>query len=114
MGYITSESRYSFSEQHEDTSGKIVLSARNPYRFEERSDNIFHLAGSGDTWYTLAERYYGHISDRAGGLWWVICDYQVPPVVDPTLAIRPGIEIVLPPPVVVASEILAAQKDLFQ
>jgi len=112
--YLSSESRLRSTSTYLDASGRLTLLERQPFRYEDREENIFHVSAVTDAWWTIAEQYYGHISDRACGLWWVVFDYQTPAIVDPTLRIRPNSLIVLPSPAVVVGEILGAAPLLFQ
>jgi len=114
VAYLSSESRYRQSSTYLSDSGRLVLLERQPWRFEDREDNLFHVSSVADAWWTIAEQYYGHISDRACGLWWVVFDYQTPALVDPTLKIRPNTLIVLPSPGVVVGEVQGAQALLYQ
>lgn len=107
----SSQSRYRACAELHDTAGRTYLADRVPLRYAGRDDDIIHQAGAADTWWGLAERYYGGISERACGLWWVICDYQPQPVVDPTLAIPPGTEIVVPSASTVANEVLGVSRE---
>jgi hypothetical protein len=113
MGLITTESRYANLDTLTDASGNLVLEDRVPRRFEARDDNLFHVSADGDTWDSLADRYYSHISERACGLFWVVMDYQDPPVVDPTLTIRPNTVIAIPSPQMVVTEILSVAEDVY-
>lgn len=105
------QSRYIGLTQVTDDAGRIFLDDREPFGYVERTDNIVHTAAMGDTWFNLALRYYRDISLRADGLWWVICDFQPQPVVDPTLAIPPGTKVYLPSPLVVQSEVLGVVRE---
>ena len=90
------ESWYARSDQITDPSGRLLLAEHVPFRFRERDDNLFLIVGEGATWAELAEAHYEHISTRACGLYRALLDYQVPPVVDPTLSIRPGSIVIIP------------------
>jgi nucleoid-associated protein YgaU len=109
----SNESRYSVAAQFTAADGRLVMADRTPFRFSDREDNIIHQVTIGDTWWGLAERYYNDISERACGLWWVICDYQPQPIVDPTRTVTPGSELVIPSPVTVQNEILNVEWDRY-
>jgi hypothetical protein len=113
MGLLTNESRYANSDTVTDPSGRLMLSEREPFRFRESDDNIYLRIGEGMTWWDIAERLYAHVSDRACGLYWALLDYQITPVVDPTLQVRPGTVIVAPSPQVLVTEILAQDLEVF-
>ena len=103
---VVDESRYQHTETWSDSDGRLLTTDRNPVRFRERDDNIIHVAAEGDSWFSLAQLYYDDISDRACGLFWVIMDYQPTPVIDPTLAIRPRTQVVVPSPLFVLNVVL--------
>lgn len=107
------ESRYFAAEEYTAWNGTILLSEAVPFRYVERDDNIVHQAVEGDSWFTLAEMYYWMLSHRAAGLYWIGCDFQPEPVVDPTLAIQGGKTIILPSASVVRSEILGLRPEEF-
>lgn len=109
----TYESRYSTVEQFTDRLENLVLAERVPFRYEPRDDNIVHTSGEGDSWFHLAQQYYVDISNRACGLWWIICDFQPQPIVDPTIKLSPGQQIIIPAPSLVAAEILGVQPEEF-
>lgn len=107
------ESRYYASEVYQAWNGAYLLTEYEPFRYADREDNIVHSAVEGDSWFTLAEKYYWMISTRACGLWWIICDFQPEPVVDPTLRIPAGKTIILPGPATVRDEILSLRAEVF-
>lgn len=78
-----------------DKVGTIYLTDRVPFRYRVLPDNINHVVGAGDSWWTLAGKYYVGIP-RPSGLWWVITDFQPKPVFDPTIQLAPGQVIVVP------------------
>lgn len=107
------DSRYVNVEHLADTAGRIYTADRIPFRFTQRDDSILHIAQAGESWWGLAQKYYFEISDRPSGLWWVICDFQPQPVVDPTLIIQPGSEVVVPSAFTVRNEILAVATEVY-
>lgn len=113
MANLVSQSRYQLADQIPDPSGRLLLQEREPFRFRRRDDNIFVEVGEGMTLQDVAEALYWYISDRACGLWWVLVDYQDPPIVDPTLLLRPGSVIVAPSNLVVVTEILLQPREVF-
>lgn len=101
----TYESRYLTAEAI--LSGDVLfLDDRVPYRYRSRDDTVLHTAAEGESWATIAQKYYTGISSRACGLWWVIAEFQPQPVVDPTLAIAAGRVIHVPSPLVVQTDVL--------
>lgn len=88
-------SRYRYSYEYEDDDGKGYLADYEPFGYVDESDNRFHVARDGDTWWGLAHIYFQGIS-RMSGLWWAIVDFQPEAVIDPTVAIPAGKTIVIP------------------
>ncbi len=86
-------SRYSrdlFCTGQLDAAGNLFLSEREPFRYVDRPDNVEHVASAGDTWASLADRYFPDVPDAASLLWGAVADFQPVPAVDPTVAIVPG------------------------
>ena len=100
------QSRYVGVAQETDADGIMYLDDREPFTYREKADTIVHVAREGDTWERLAQLYYSGISERASGLWWVICEFQPQIVVDPTLAIPNGSLVYVPSMLVAQTEIL--------
>jgi hypothetical protein len=113
MADLVNQSRYQLAEQITDPAGRLLTEEREPFRFQRRDDNIFVQIGEGVTLQDLAEALYWPITERACGLWWVLADYQDPPIVDPTLRLRPGAVVVAPSSVVVVTEILLQRREVF-
>ena len=88
-------SRYSFCHAFEDEGGRWLLTDREPYRYCEQPDTRVHLVVQGDTLFSLAGRYFAPLP-RACGYWWAIADYQVQPIIDPTLVLEPGSRLLIP------------------
>jgi len=98
----------------------VYLSDRNRFRYVSRSDNIRHEVKEGDTLHTLAARFYAGMTQDLGTsrfqiwspaqLWWVIADYQIEPIVDPTIRLVPGSIIVAPSRRTVREEVFSADR----
>lgn len=102
----TDRSRYWFSAGLLDEDGALYLTEPDPYPYRVLSDTIEHVAVDGDTWWGLAGKYYAEIDlHHASELYWVICDFQPTPIVDPTIAIEAGTTIYIPSPRTVKEEI---------
>lgn len=94
--HVLSRYRYTHEIRNDATTPpQRWLSEAEPVRFEQRADNRYHVARDGDTWWGLAFRYLAEY-ERAAGLWWIIADFQDPPVVDPTIAIPAGTLVAIP------------------
>lgn len=115
MAYQSSESRNKLVPSFMDeVSGKLILRDRTPYVYRDSQMNINHTAKSGDTWWSIAARYYYAISDRPAGLWWIIKDYQPVPVVDGTVSIQPGTLVIVPHPSDVITDVIGAEREVYQ
>ena len=88
-------SRHSFALGVPDELGRRFLSEREPYRFKQHTDTRMHVVAQGDTLEGLAGRYFAPLP-RACGFWWAIADFQVDPIVDPTLRLLPGTTLLIP------------------
>ena len=110
----SASSRYKFADATQDSSGRQSLDDREPFRFQDRSDNLTFTTRTGDRWWHIAQRFYDGIADSAGLLYWVLCDYQNPPVLDPTLEIPAGTTVVVPSPTLVLTEILSIKIEVYQ
>lgn len=88
-------SRYLFCWGLEDEEGRVGLSEREPFSYQDLPDNRYYTIAAGDTLFTIAERAFPSIP-RACGLFWVIADFQPEPITDATLALAIGRELVIP------------------
>lgn len=102
----SSGSRYQQCQGVYDDQGRLYLTDREPYRYRELPDNRIHTVVEGDTLFNLAGKYFAPLP-RACGYWWVIADFQMDPIHDPTLRLRVGSTLVVPSLRVLESEILA-------
>lgn len=95
-----------------DSTDRLFLTSRVPYRFVNLSDNISHKVDQGDTLHNIAARYYAPF-ERPAGLWWIVADFQPQPVHDPTVRLTPGSVVILPGLRTVQEEIFnEARRDL--
>lgn len=90
---------------------QYFLSERTPVLFEQLSDNRLHVAGAGDTLYSLAGRYFRGLP-RPAGLWWVIADYQPQVIHDPTIQLPIGSIVVIPSLRTVEEKIFSEERRL--
>ena len=88
-------SRYRYCNRYENADGVFYLDEREPFRYSDEQDNVEHVARDGDTWWGLAHRYFQGL-ERPAGLWWLLCEFQPTPVIDPTIQIKAGTTIVIP------------------
>lgn len=87
-------SRYRYCTMYAD-GDVMYLDEREPFRYRDDTDNRYHTASEGDTWWGLAHLYFQGVP-RACGLWWLLCEFQPEPVIDPTIAIPDGKLIIVP------------------
>lgn len=104
-------SRYSFvSLVLDDATELLSLTDREPFRFQDFTDNEAHMVREGDTLHSLANsRYKGFV--RPAGLWWIIADFQPAPIHDPTIALTPGRILFIPSQRTVSEEIFSASRE---
>lgn len=88
-------SRYRLGEEITLDNGMITWVPAPPAQPLNLPDDIIHEVEERDTLFTLAARYYRGI-ERPCGLWWVIADYQDPPIADPLLPLTPGRRLRIP------------------
>jgi hypothetical protein len=91
-----------------DEGGNLFLSARIPFRYDDTlDDTIQHEVREGDSLASIAYQYYKGLKrpdeTRRDGwgpehLWWVICEFQPTPILDPTLALEIGRVLEIPSP----------------
>lgn len=105
-------SRHLFTTEVRDSQGRRWLTDRERYEYRDLPDNIHHPVAEGDTWWSIAWRYYRGLEERiphfsAAEMFWVVCDFQVPVVRDPTIVPAPGTIVVLPSRRTVREEIFS-------
>jgi len=89
-------SRYLFCWGLKDQqTGRVGLSEREPFGYQDLPDNRYYTVAHGDTLFTIAERAFPSFP-RACGLYWVIADFQPEPILDATLELEVGLELVIP------------------
>jgi len=88
-------SRYQFCDAINDENGVLYLTEREPYGYQNLSDNRVVIAKQGDTLFTLAARYFAPLPNAAK-LWWVIADFQPSPIFDPTVGLANGQQMIIP------------------
>jgi hypothetical protein len=88
-------SRYQYCHAFRDEGGRLFLDEREPFAYRDEKDNRLHTVIEGDSWWGLAFQYFQGL-DRPEGLWWLLCEYQPLPVVDPTIKLPEGTLVVIP------------------
>ena len=105
-------SRYRFCDVLTDEDGKSYLSERSPFGYRASPDNLERVVVDNDTWWSIAGLWYRDLAPNPSMLFWIVCDYQPVPVVDPTLAIPAGVTVYGPHPDVVKEQILNESRRL--
>lgn len=78
-------SRYMNCEGVLDDDGRMFLTEREPFRYDSKLPGTRkHRVSKGETLFTLARRYF-HPMPNSEHLWWIICEFQPDPILDPTL-----------------------------
>lgn len=78
-------SRYMGCEGVLDDQGRMFLTEREPFRYNSKLPGTRkHRVSKGETLFTLAFRYFNPMPD-AEHLWWILCEFQPDPILDPTL-----------------------------
>jgi hypothetical protein len=114
MAELHDFSRYLFCQGIVDADGNLYLTDREPFRFVERSDNLFHTVQEGDTLFSLAFTYFERMP-RPDQFFWAIADFQREPIVDVTLALPKGVTLVIPSVRCLIEEILnESRRPLFE
>lgn len=99
-------SRYLASYGRRDSSGKLFLTQRKPFRFDKSLKGTkTHVVAEGDTLWNLAYRYFKPVKN-AEHLWWVIAEFQPTPIRDLTLDLDVGRVLYIPTLRVVQERIL--------
>ena len=88
-------SRYQFCTMLGGNGETAYLDEREPFRFSDEPDNKLYTAREGDTWWGMAWKFFTGFPNPSC-LWWLLCEYQPEPVVDPTIRIEAGRVIVIP------------------
>ena len=102
-------SRHAFTRGERDDDGRLFLTEREPYALHEHPDTRTHVVAQGDTLFDLAGRYFAPLP-RACGFWWAIADFQPDPIIDPTLQLDVGRQLLIPSVRVLTDVILGEQR----
>ncbi len=105
-------SRHEFTLGVRDAADNLILTEREPFRFQSFGDNVRHTVREGDTLFTLADLFFDGLTERPAGLWWVIADFQPDPILDPTLELEPGRVMIIPSVRTVREEVFNPRRAL--
>ncbi len=92
---VTEWSRYRYCVEYTDDDGNRYLDEREPFRYVENRNNRYHTVEAGETWWGLAHLYFAGVP-RPSGLWWLLCEFQPQPVIDPTIRLEAGSIVIVP------------------
>lgn len=101
---MTDYSRYLFCQGITDSSGRLFLTDRVPFRFVERDDSRLHTVVEGDDLFGLSDYYFKGLP-RPSQFFWVLADFQPDPIVDATLRLEIGRQLVIPSVRMIVEEI---------
>lgn len=103
-------SAYRFCAASDDPQdGYRALSERDIFAYRDLPDTVAHTVVEGETLWTIAGLHYAGVP-RGCGLWWVIADFQPPPIYDPTIRLEPGTTLYLPSQRVLLEQILSDRR----
>lgn len=105
-------SRYRYCTQFMNADGIAYIDEREPFRYREELDNIPYRAKQGDTWWGLATFFFPGLP-RPCGMWFLLCEFQPSPVIDPTIVIKEGTLIIAPSERLVRGEAFSRQQRRF-
>ncbi len=94
----------------DDATELLSLTDREPFRFQDFTDNEAHRVREGDSVFSLAANRYRQF-ERASGLFWIIADFQPDPIHDPTVELVPGIILFIPSIRTVIEEIFSSSRE---
>ncbi len=96
MTTMSRTSRLRYCHAYADAEGRLYLDEREPFPYRDEPDNVLHTVVEGDTWWGLVWRYLQGAAEYPERLWWLLCEYQPTPVLDPTLCLVPGTLVIIP------------------
>lgn len=102
-------SRDAFCLAVPDANGVLFLTEREPFRYVDLDDNIEHIVTAGDTWTSLAAKYYSSLPSPEL-LYWAIADFQPGIILDPTIRIEPGTRLYIPSQRTLEEDILSESR----
>lgn len=101
MSYETlSDSRYAgcerFLDVREGANNTMFFGRRDRFVYRDHINNRYHIVSEGETYAVIAAQYFAHVYEAAR-MWWVVCDYQPIPIIDPTVKPAGGTVLIIPP-----------------
>jgi hypothetical protein len=104
--------RYVYAEQDDDDSW--FLPSYEPFVYREIDDNVVYVASGDDTFADIAGRFYQN-NQYGCRLHWAVADFQPEddPIIDPTLKIPAGKDIVIPSEKTIESQVFNEDRRRF-
>ncbi len=109
MAVLWEYSRYKLSVERHDSLARLYTTEYEPFEYQDLPDNIEHTVMDGDTWHSIAEKYWLPIFE-ANNLWMFIADFQPTAVVDPFITLKAGVVVVVPSRNTLFTKILNADR----
>jgi len=93
-------SRYKYTDRRLQPSGDdqtelVYFSTRESVKYASDTENQMYTVKAGDTLQNLAQKFFDGFQTPAQ-LWWILAEYQNPPIFDPTLKLEVGKILVVP------------------
>ena len=95
MATLWELSAYQLCQERYDSRARLYTTEYEPFAYEDLPDNIEHTVMEGETWDSIAHKYWAPIF-QAGALWRYIADFQPTPVIDPFIKLKANQVIVVP------------------
>ncbi|MEN6368466.1 MAG: hypothetical protein ABFD77_02070 [Thermotogota bacterium] len=105
-------SRYRFCTMLGGNGEIAYLDEREPFRYRDEPDNTFYTAKDGDTWWGLAWKFFSGFPNKAL-LYFLLCEFQPEPVVDPTIRIEAGRQIAIPSERIIRTKVYSKDNRQF-
>lgn len=91
------------------STGALILTDPEPFRFRSFRDNRIHTVVEGDTLFSLAFQHFRPLP-RPSGFYWIIMDFQPDPIHDPSLRLTKGRQLVIPSVRTVLEEVFSEKR----
>lgn len=93
--YVSSLYRHAYAVQEDDGTVVLMLPERLPH--EDLDGTTLHIVSEGERVYDLANLYYKRTARSAVDMWDVIAQFQPTPILDPSVPLKVGTEVYIPP-----------------
>ncbi len=103
---MTEWSRFKWSTVETDEAGRRYLGERPVFGYRDLPDNRLHIVKEGERVWHVCHIFFPRLP-KNGTLYWIVCDFQPEPILDPTLELEVGRLLVIPSQETVQRVILA-------